>query len=114
MNITAERLKDLRKGMGFTQKYVAEYLNIKEVPYQLYEYGKRRPRSDNLIKLAELYDVSIDYLLGVGELPSGWQPIKKESTAKEQLIRMIDNVPDDKYEAFSKLLRSAIDIVKQA
>ncbi|MCL2188092.1 MAG: helix-turn-helix domain-containing protein [Defluviitaleaceae bacterium] len=114
MTVTAKRLKDLRKGKGVTQKYIADLLGVRESSYQYNEYGKSAPNKKNLIKLAEFYKVSVDYLLGVDELPLDWKPIKKESTAREELIRMIDSVPDDKYEAFSKLLRSAIDIVKQA
>ena len=113
MLILAERLKELRKQKGVTQKYVADLLGIRESSYQVFEYGKHIPKRTNLIKLADFYNVSVDYLLGIDELPPDWEsPQKKESTAKDELIRLIDSVPEEKYEKFSVLLRSAIDAIK--
>ena len=43
---------------------MAEVLGITDRYYQKYEYGKVKPSQANLIKLADFYDVSTDYLLG--------------------------------------------------
>lgn len=43
---------------------VANALDIKEVTYQHYEYGAYEPKLDKLLKLAELFDVTLDELLG--------------------------------------------------
>lgn len=59
-----ERLRTLRKECGKTQKEVAEYLKITQSGYQNYEIGDTEPNIDKLIKLADYYQVSIDYLVG--------------------------------------------------
>lgn len=53
-----------RKKRGLTQAEVAKILNIGRVAYTLYETGKNVPTTDNILKLADLYKVSTDYLLG--------------------------------------------------
>jgi len=63
MNV-AERIKNLRKNNGFHQKEVAEKLGITLTGYASYEQGRNKPSYDSLLKLSELYNVSIDYLVG--------------------------------------------------
>ncbi|MCL2461370.1 MAG: helix-turn-helix domain-containing protein [Defluviitaleaceae bacterium] len=60
----SERLKECRKNKGVTQKTVAEFLGINATSYQKYELSLREPNIDTLIKLADYFDVSTDYLLG--------------------------------------------------
>lgn len=63
----SRNLKDLRKSNGFTQKYVAQKIGITYQSYQAYEIGKCLPSFDSFIALAELYDVSLDSLIGRDE-----------------------------------------------
>jgi len=56
-------IKDLREQNNFSQSYVAKKLGIKQSSYSKYELCKARPEYENLVKLANLYDVSVDYLL---------------------------------------------------
>ena len=65
MNKTlSKRLKQCRKEKGFTQREVAIYCDITEKAYQNYELMTREPRLEILVKLADLFDVSLDYLVG--------------------------------------------------
>ncbi len=57
-------LKQERKKRNLTQQNVAEYLKIERGSYAKYETGANTPTTDNILKLAELYNVSTDYLLG--------------------------------------------------
>lgn len=59
-----ERLKELRKEAGLTQKQIAEKFGIKQPNYQQWESGKRKPGEETLKKFADFFNVSIDYLLG--------------------------------------------------
>jgi len=59
------RLKDMREDHDLSQLEVAEYLNMKQPQYSRYERGIRDIPTDILIKLAELYKTSTDYLLGL-------------------------------------------------
>ncbi len=62
--ILAQRLKQCRKEKGFTQWQVAVYCDMSEKTYQNYELMTREPKPELLIKIADLYEVSLDYLVG--------------------------------------------------
>lgn len=57
------RIRDLREDHDLTQKQVADYLGMKQPQYFRYEQGYRDIPTDVLIKLADLYRTSTDYLL---------------------------------------------------
>ena len=58
------KIKDLREDHDLSQKEVAKILNISQVAYSYYEIGKRNIPLDLLIKLADYYNVSLDYIVG--------------------------------------------------
>ena len=62
-----QRLKALRKEKNLRQKDVAELISCTERNYQKMEYGEVNIPSLTLIKLADYYDVSLDYLVGRSE-----------------------------------------------
>ena len=64
MEVFKRNLIELRKLNNYTQRQVAEVLNISQPSYIRYENGKAEPSLENLVKLADLFDVSIDYLCG--------------------------------------------------
>lgn len=59
-----ERIRNLRIDGGYTQREIAEYLNVKQNTYSQYEIGVLRYPVDVIMKLADFYGVSVDYLLG--------------------------------------------------
>ena len=59
-----EALIEQRKLNRLTQREVAKRLGISQPSYIRYEKGKAEPSLENLVKLADLFDVSVDYLLG--------------------------------------------------
>ena len=67
MIILSDRLKELRAGKKLTQQNIADYLGINLRTYQYYE-GKddksHRPDLETLVALADLFEVSVDYLIG--------------------------------------------------
>ena len=65
-----ERLKILRKRKGMTQTKLAELLKIDASEITRYEKGQRSPNIKNLIILAEIFEVSVDYLLGLTPNPN--------------------------------------------
>ena len=60
----SERLKKLRKDAGLTQVDVAEKLGISQPAYASWERGIKKPTQDNLVKIAQVLNVSVDYLVG--------------------------------------------------
>lgn len=63
------RIRDLREDNDLKQRQLADYLNCSQQVYSNYELGQRDIPTDVLIRLADFYDVSIDYLLGQTKNP---------------------------------------------
>ena len=85
------RLRELRQEIGITMKEVAESLHIPYTTYVNYEKGVREPNSEMLIKLADFYDCTIDYLLGKSE-------DNKSSTMDSALDRIYLNLAKEAQE----------------
>ena len=89
------RLKECREKSGLSQKTVAASLKVAAPSVSNWESGKTNPTHENLEKLADLYGVSIDYLLGRDETktaPTG-EPAEAASTpSREQMIEDIIRV----------------------
>lgn len=64
MSILGSRIKDLRKRDNMTQKNLGELVNVTKVSICCYENGTRLPSLEILEDLAEVFKVSVDYLLG--------------------------------------------------
>ena len=59
-----ENIRNLREDSDKLQIELAAYLNVKQTTYSKYELGKINVPVDVLIKLADFYDVTLDYLVG--------------------------------------------------
>lgn len=60
-----QRIRDLREDKDLKQENIANILGITQQQYQLYESGKREIKIEKLITLAQFYNVSVDYILGL-------------------------------------------------
>ena len=99
--------KNLRKSMGFTQDEIANKLKIAKSTVSMYETGKRQPDFKKLIKIANLFNVNMDYLLGRSDISlafstnksgnnSGlWIPVLGRLTAGIP-INMVTDIIDQK------------------
>lgn len=67
--MTFQRIRDLREDHDWKQEYVAEKLGITQTNYSKYELGKVNIPVEMLMKLADLYGVSLDYLTGRTDSP---------------------------------------------
>jgi putative transcriptional regulator len=95
----SERLKQLRKDAGLTQVDVAEKLGISQPAYASWERGIKKPTQENLVKIAQILNVSVDYLVGNSE--------KKDEDLDniELLFRMNSKgLTDEEKEVFKKEL----------
>ena len=79
----SERLKELRKNMGYTQKEIAEQIGTSQPSYQNWEKGSRKPSRETIQKLADFFNVSTDYLLCQTDIPN--------STLEADIDTAIDN-----------------------
>lgn len=65
-----KRLQDLREERFWTQTQVAETINISQRAYSHYERGTRQVPLTVLVQLAALYEVSLDYIVGLTDDPT--------------------------------------------
>jgi len=65
-----ERLKALRSTMGLSQQELAHKLNINRSTYARYELGQTQPDFETLQKIADFFNVTVDYLLGRSDHPN--------------------------------------------
>lgn len=73
------RLRDLREDHDITQKELADYLHVRQNTYSQYETGQRQLPLEALIRLAEFFDTSTDYLLGLTDVPHPYPRSTKRS-----------------------------------
>lgn len=64
MKVFSKRLKELRLKKGLTQTELGEKVGVKQNTFTNWENGKREPNFENLIKLADFFEVSLDWLFG--------------------------------------------------
>lgn len=74
-NALGERLKYLRKQKKTTQQDIADLLHVSQMQISRYENGKDLPGIQSVIKLADYFMVSIDYLLGHEIKTEGTKPV---------------------------------------
>ncbi len=89
------KLKELRLKAKYTQKNIAEKLDIPLNTYTQYELGNREPTVSTLIKIANIYNVSLDYLLENSKAP---QKKSEFTLQEEELIDMFRELSDENKE----------------
>lgn len=67
-----ERIREIREDNSMTQQYIADLLHIGQRTYSDYESGKTRIPVDSLLILAKFYNVSVDYISGVSNIPTAY------------------------------------------
>ena len=95
MSVFSERLTEMRKQKGYTQKHLAELLGISPTRLNYWEKGKREPDVVNILEIAKTLEVSIDYLIGNSDNPQ--QQIidillQVEDKIKKQLVADYDRL----------------------
>ena len=72
-----QRIRDMREDHDLLQKDLAHYLQCSQVCYSYYEMGKRDIPTDVVIRLAQYYCTSTDYLLGLTDVKQPYPPAQK-------------------------------------
>ena len=67
------RFRDLREDRDLTQTDIAQYLQVHQTTYSDYELGNLNIPADVLIKLAQFYKTSIDYIVGLTDNPNPYK-----------------------------------------
>lgn len=73
-----KRLRNLREVKGYNQEKLAKLLGLSSSTIGMYEQKRRQPDNETLVKIAEIFDVSTDYLLGKSEVKNIAKPYSDE------------------------------------
>ena len=84
------RIRECRKAAGLSQKYVSVTLGIAGPSISNWESGKTNPSHDNLVRLAALYGVTVDYLLGLDDAPAQAQEKAPASPLDAQIMKELE------------------------
>lgn len=98
-NTFATRIKQLRIDNNLTQKDIADKIGITPTGISYWESGTAIPNYETLKKLADLFNVSIDYLTGNEE----------NNTENDILFRKIDKVDKDKKDLLMRILNDTVN-----
>ncbi|MFB4390217.1 helix-turn-helix transcriptional regulator [Bacillus sp. BR_10] len=95
-----DRLRSLREKHNLTQEQIAKKIGISRGTYAHYEINKRRPDYETLIKITDIFNVSLDFLLTGKEFDSSnedmWKKLLDPKT--ELFFKDLKDAPDDKIE----------------
>ena len=90
------RLKELRLANGLTQKELAKSIEVGRATISEYESGKIVPKHEGLLKLANYFNVSVDYLTGVSDEPATRQSNEHEL---DKLLNTLDYILMNEYDS---------------
>ena len=104
------RLLDLRKKKGVRQQDIADYMTVAKSTYSYWESGKIEINNNNLFRLADYFDVTVDYLLGRTNDPN---PQKKDPINNDEVLKFalygdteIDDAVLDEVKTFAQFARA--------
>ena len=108
-----ERIKRLREELELTQKTMADYLGCQRSAYSLWEIGKNIIPLSYLNKMANLFDINIDYLANLSNEKKSWRNLKNEIDRQTlgkriKLARKESNLTQDKLAAKLNTTHSVI------
>lgn len=103
ISVFGERFKKLRNERNLTQSDIAKMFNVTDRAVSTWEVGKAQPSYDVLIKLADYFDVSTDYLLGFKQDDAN--TLNRLKMALKEAGMWDDNIDDMKLEDFAKSIK---------
>lgn len=107
-----KRLKKLRLSKKLTQEELGKIIHVTKVSISGYESGDRTPDSENLVRLADYFEVTTDYLLGRSNNPNMTEDEEFEAFANDpDLERWYRELPENEEEDLKKL-RQMWEIIK--
>lgn len=87
MPLRGHRLRELRRKLGYTQEDLAERLNVNIRQIHRYETGESDPLADVVARMASIFQVSTDYLLGLTDDPTA-ELTEEDLTPMERKVIM--------------------------
>lgn len=106
-------LKRQREARGLSQQALSDLLNVSQGAVGLWESGKRKPDLETLIRIAKLFDVSTDSLLGISEssianlqlFAEPKQPDTAQNPLQEEMNAIFSSLPEEEKEKAMDYIR---------
>jgi transcriptional regulator with XRE-family HTH domain len=117
MEIVAKRLRQLREGMKLPQTKIGELLGVPQSSVYRYEYGQSSPSFENMVRFADYFDVSLDYVFGRTDDPQGkiyeFQPkvLTDKVENKAELRQFIEMCFDPDSPMYGKLKETLFQMI---
>lgn len=98
-----KRLRELRKENKYTQEEMVKKLGVTTSAYGFYEQGRIVPDTLKILELANMFNVTTDYLLGLSE---DKKPIEDITERQKKAIRMTDQLTDEQFKSILEMVLS--------
>lgn len=108
-NLNIDRLKECRLKLGITKQEAAKRIQISQPAYLRYEAGTRNPSIQTIEKMAEVFSTSVDYLIGVSDVPSSDRTIIDQKISPE-LFKIAETCKDFDDSQLERLLAYAKEL----
>lgn len=114
MKSLGQRIHDLREENNYTQKYLADLLNVGKSTFSQYESDTRIPSDEIKKQLASIFHVSLDYLLGVSDIRNpyhaeGAEAITEIDPDLRAIQRAREKMTPEQKDKMMKVLNAAFD-----
>jgi transcriptional regulator with XRE-family HTH domain len=117
MEIVAKRMKQLREGMNLPQTKIGELLGVPQSSIYRYEYGQSSPSFENMVRFADYFDVSLDFIFGRADDPQGklyeFQPkiLTDKIENKQELKQFIEMCFDPDSPMYGRLKETLFQMI---
>ena len=108
MSEFTKKLINLRESHDWSKTYVANHLGLKNMQtYANWEYGKSEPDNEMLAKIARLFDVSVDFLVGNESNKTESKQVKQAEITDDQVVMTFEGkpIPPEDLDLIKRLLR---------
>lgn len=111
--VLGKRIYELRKNYNMSQWQLAEKLGISNASIAYYESNERIPPLDKLLDLCQIFDVSLDYLVGITDIPRPIH-IDAKSQINNELLYLFSKIPKGQQSLYKELMKLPIEAVRAA
>ena len=103
-----EQLKELRKKKDLTQEEISSIIGLKLSTYQKYERDVISPPYETLIKLADFYGVTTDYLLGRETKSDPYLDLNLKKTDEDEMLKKYMSLPENVRAMLLKVMKELV------
>lgn len=107
-NTLGDRIKQLRKEKDLTQEEMADQLSLNRATISNWEIDRASPDAKTIIQLADFFNVTVDYLMGISDSPQTNFSPKADKLLKA--ISLAEELPEEKITELADILEVFIDL----